>query len=49
MKLRDQVGLNIQRLRREHGISQEALAHSAGGNRGYIGKLENAKFAASAT
>lgn len=47
MKLRDQVGLNIQRTRRARGISQEALAHTAGVNRGYIGKLENAKFAAS--
>lgn len=47
MKLRDQVGLNIQRLRRERGISQEALAHASGTNRGYIGKLENAKFEAS--
>lgn len=47
MKLRDQVGLNIQRIRRERGISQEALAHLAGVNRGYIGKLENARFAAS--
>ena len=47
MNLRDQFGLNIQRLRRERGISQEALAHASGINRGYIGKLENAKFAAS--
>lgn len=47
MKLRDQVGLNIQRIRRARGISQEALAHTARVNRGYIGKLENAKFAAS--
>lgn len=47
MKLRDQFGLNIQRLRRNRGISQEALAHASGINRGYIGKLENAKFAAS--
>lgn len=47
MKLRDQVGLNIQRIRRARGISQEALAHIAGVNRGYLGKLENAKFAAS--
>lgn len=47
MNLRDQFGLNIQRIRRERGISQEALAHSSRINRGYIGKLENAKFAAS--
>jgi transcriptional regulator with XRE-family HTH domain len=46
MKLRDQVGLNIQELRHIRGISQEDLAHLAGVNRGYIGKLENAKYSA---
>ena len=47
MKLRERVGLNIQELRRIRGISQEDLAHRAGINRGYMGKLENAKYAAS--
>ena len=47
MKLRDQVGINIQKLRRERGISQEDLALMAKVNRGYMGKLENAKYAAS--
>lgn len=47
MKLRDQVGLNIQNLRRERGISQEDLALMAKVNRGYMGKLENAKYSAS--
>jgi len=47
MKLRDQVGINIQKLRRERGISQEDLALMAKVNRGYMGKLENAKYSAS--
>jgi transcriptional regulator with XRE-family HTH domain len=47
MELRVRVGLNIQELRRERGLSQEALAHAAEINRGYFGKLENAKYAAS--
>ena len=47
MKLRERVGLNIQELRRIQGISQEDLAYRAGINRGYMGKLENAKYAAS--
>ena len=47
MNLRERVGLNIQELRRIRGISQEDLAHRAGINRGYMGKLENAKYAAS--
>lgn len=47
MKLRDQVGLNIQKLRRERGISQEGLALMAKVNRGYMGKVENAKYSAS--
>lgn len=46
MKLRIQLGLNIQEIRRSKGISQEALAHSADIDRGYIGKIENAKHAA---
>lgn len=47
MRLRERVGLNVQRLRRERGISQEDLANLAGVNRGYMGKIENAKYAAS--
>ena len=39
MKLRVQLGLNIQEARRSKGFSQET--------RGYIGKIENAKHAAS--
>ena len=47
MKLRVRVALNIQDLRRARGLSQEELALRAGVNRGYMGKLENAKYAAS--
>ncbi|MGH1460123.1 MAG: helix-turn-helix domain-containing protein [Paracoccaceae bacterium] len=47
MTLRDRVALNIQDLRRARGLSQEELALRAGVNRGYMGKLENAKYAAS--
>ena len=47
MKLRVQLGLNIQEARRSRGFSQETLAHRADIARGYIGKIENAKHAAS--
>ena len=47
MKLRIQLGLNIQEVRRSKGFSQETLAHRADIDRGYIGKIENAKHAAS--
>ena len=47
MTLRDRVALNIQDLRRAHGLSQEELALRAGVNRGYMGKLENSKYSAS--
>ena len=47
MKLRIQLGLNIQEARRSKGFSQENLAHRADIDRGYIGKIENGKHAAS--
>ena len=47
MKLRVQLGLNIQEARRSRGFSQETLAHRADIDRGYIGKIENAKHSAS--
>lgn len=47
MKLRIELGLNIQKARRSKGFNQETLAHRAGIDRGYIGKIENAKHAAS--
>jgi len=46
MKLRIELGLNIQEARRSKGFSQETLAHRADIDRGYIGKIENAKHAA---
>lgn len=46
MRLRDRVGLNIQKLRHIRDISQEDLAHLAEVNRGYLGKVENAKYSA---
>ena len=47
MNLRDRVALNIQDLRRARGLSQEELAHRSDVSRGHMGKVENAKFAAS--
>ena len=47
MNLRDRVALNIQDLRRACGRSQEELALRANVSRGHMGKVENAKFAAS--
>jgi transcriptional regulator with XRE-family HTH domain len=46
MKLRIELGLNIQEARRSKGFSQETLADLADIDRGYIGKIENAKHAA---
>lgn len=47
MKLRDRVVLNTRDLRRARGLSQEEPAHLADVNRAHMGKVENAKFAAS--
>jgi len=47
MNLRDRVALNIQDLRRARDLSQEELALRANVSRGHMGKVENAKFAAS--
>ncbi len=47
MNLRERVAQNIQDLRRSRGLSQEDLAHRADVSRGYMGKIENARFAAS--
>lgn len=47
MNLRDRVALNIQDLRRARSLSQEQLALLAEVSRGHMGKVENAKFAAS--
>ena len=47
MTLRDRVALNIQDLRRARDLSQEELALRANVSRGHMGKVENARFAAS--
>lgn len=47
MTLRDRVALNIQDLRRARDLSQEELALRANVSRGHMGRVENAKFAAS--
>lgn len=40
MDIRRQVGLNVQRVRRERGLSQEGLAFEAGIHRTYISGVE---------
>ena len=40
MDIRRQVGLNVQRFRREHGWSQEELAFNSGLHRTYISGIE---------
>lgn len=47
MDLRNRVALNIQDLRRARDLSQEELALRSKVSRGHMGKVENAKFAAS--
>lgn len=47
MTLREIVGRNLRRLRREKGVSQEELADRAGLNRNYPGLLEREQYAAS--
>lgn len=43
MDVRTLVGLNIQRLRRERGISQEELAFRSHCTRGYLSGLETGR------
>lgn len=40
MDLRQVFAANLRRLRRQKGLSQEALAYEAGVNRTYLSKLE---------
>jgi len=40
MDVRQILAVNIRRLRAEHGLSQETLAHEAGIDRTYMSKIE---------
>ena len=40
MKLRQVVARNLRILRKQKGLSQEALAHQAGIDRNYFGQIE---------
>ena len=44
---RDTVARNLRRMRSEHGLSQEELAHRAGVDRSYISLLETGSNSAS--
>ena len=43
MDVRERVGLNLQRLRRETGLSQEELADLAGLHQTYLSGVERGK------
>jgi transcriptional regulator with XRE-family HTH domain len=43
MDVRERVGLNLQRLRREKGLSQEELADLAGIHQTYLSGVERGK------
>ena len=43
MDARERVGLNLQRLRREKGLSQEELAHLAEIHQTYLSGVERGK------
>lgn len=47
MEIRDILARNIKRIRLEHGVSQEELAHRADIDRTYISALERRVYAAS--
>jgi DNA-binding XRE family transcriptional regulator len=42
-KLRDILAKNMRRLRADHGLSQEALAHVCGINRTYLSSVERSE------
>ena len=46
MGLRQNLARNLRHLRRERGLSQEALAHTAGIDRTYVSSLERQKYCA---
>jgi transcriptional regulator with XRE-family HTH domain len=43
MEIRALFALNVRRLRRRSGLSQEDLAYAAGVNRSYFSKIETGK------
>ncbi len=43
MDVRERIGLNLQRLRRERGLSQEELAHRANIHQTYLSGVEQGK------
>lgn len=43
MDVRKRVGLNLQRLRRDRGLSQEELAHQADVHQTYLSGVEGGK------
>lgn len=47
MNIREILAANLKRYRREHGVSQEELAHLAEIDRTYISSLERCQYAAS--
>jgi transcriptional regulator with XRE-family HTH domain len=47
MNIRENLALNLRRLRRAKRLSQEDLAHDAGIDRTYISSLERCVYAAS--
>ena len=42
MDLRKILAVNLRRIRREKGLSQEQLAHDAGVDRAHVSKIERA-------
>lgn len=47
MDVRLRIGLNVQRLRRSRGLSQEELAHRAGVHQTYLSGVETGRRNAS--
>ena len=47
MRIREVLSLNLKRLRKAQGLSQEELAHRAGLDRTYISALERRIYGAS--
>lgn len=47
MGIRDVLALNLRRIRREKGFSQEALAHHAAVDRTYVSAIERSIYATS--